>query len=390
MQLVHRPLASAIAKRVRDLRLASFSDVHLGHSSTPTSLIIANLYKAFPDNSETGELDLILLGGDLFDSELHYSDPEIREIEMWMFHFISMCARRKIVLRILEGTFSHDRGQGFHFDKIDKLLKLAGVQADFRYVKTIEVEKIESLGISILYVPDYTTVEMDRLWKEVQEALQKAGVTSVDYANIHGAFTYQMPPIARVQAACHSMERYLSIVDNYIFTGHIHLSSIYERILSNGSFDRLAHGEEEAKGHWRAHVRKNGEDDFIFQENLSAKLYKSVAVQGLDIDTAMATVNAAADVLPSGSAIRIVADKGEPILHAIGKLRREYPMLQWSSKSVEVKDIQKNLLQDLRGEFKETPITSENIKELLMPRILNRTDDQTVIDRCHHFLGVSR
>lgn len=390
MQLASRPLASAIAKRIRDLRLASFSDVHLGHASTPTSLIIDNLYKAFPDNSETGELDLILLGGDLFESELHYSDPDIQLIEMWMFHFVSMCARRNIVFRILEGTFSHDRGQGFNFDKIDKLLKLAGVNADFRYVRSIEVEKIESLGISILYVPDYTTVEMDRLWKEVQEALQKAGVTSVDYANIHGAFTYQMPPIARVQAACHSMERYLSIVDNYIFTGHIHLSSVYERILSNGSFDRLSHGEEEPKGHWRAHIRKSGKDDFVFQENPGAKLYKSVAVSGLDVDDAMGRVNALADTLPDGSAIRIVADKGEPILHAIGKLRRQYPLLQWSSKAVDVKDVQKSLLVDTRGDFKETPITSENIKELLMPRIYKRTDDQAVIDRCHHYLGVSR
>lgn len=387
MQLTHRPLASAIAKRVRDLRLASFSDVHLGHSATPTSLIIANLYKAFPDNSETGELDLILLGGDLFDSELHYSDPDIEAIEMWMFHFISMCARRQIVLRILEGTFSHDRGQGFHFGKIDRLLKLAGVHADFRYVRAIEVEQIASLGISVLYVPDYTTVEMDRLWKEVQEAMQKAGVTSVDYANIHGAFTYQMPPITRVQAACHAMERYLSIVDNYIFTGHIHLSSIYERILSNGSFDRLAHGEEEPKGHWRALIRQSGEDDFVFQETLHAKLYKSVMVSGLEVDAAMEQVNAMAESLPPGSAIRIVADKGEPILHALGKLRRQYPTLQWTSKSVDVKDVQKSLLVDLRGEFKETPITAQNIKELLMPRILNRTDDQAVIDRCHHFLG---
>lgn len=387
MQLACRPLASAIAKRVRDLRIASFSDVHLGHPSTPTSLIIDNLYKAFPDNSKTGELDLILLGGDLFDSELHYSDADIPLMEMWMFHFISMCARRNIVLRILEGTFSHDRGQGFHFDKIDRLLKMNGVHADFRYVKSIEVEKIESLGITMLYVPDYTTVEMDRIWKEVQGAMQTAGVTSVDYANIHGAFTYQMPPIARVQAACHSMERYLSIVDNYIFTGHIHLSSIYERILCNGSFDRLAHGEEEPKGHWEALIRKKGEDDFTFVENTRAKLYKSVNVGGMELEPALQAVDECAKGLPPGSAIRLVAEKGEPILHAINRLRRQYPMLQWTSKSVDVKDVQKNLLVDLRGSFQEVQITSENITELLMPRVMRRTDNPAVQERCSQFLG---
>jgi hypothetical protein len=268
-------------------------------------------------------------------------------------------------------------------------LKMNGVHADFRYVKNIEVEKIESLGISILYVPDYTTVEMDRIWKEVQTAMQTAGVERVDYANIHGAFTYQMPPIARVQAACHSMERYLSIVDNYIFTGHIHQSSIYERILCNGSFDRLAHGEEEPKGHWRALVRKSGDDDFTFVENTRAKLYKSVDVAGMDIDTATTTVNAQAESLPAGSAIRLVAEKGEPILHAISKLRRQYPMLQWTSKSVDVKDVQKSLLVDLRSDFKEVAITSANIVELLMPRIKRRTDNPAVQERCSQFLGES-
>lgn len=380
---IGRPSAQVVARRGRDLRIASFSDVHLGHPSTPTRLILENLYKAFPDNAETGELDLILLGGDLFDSELHYGDEIIPEIEQWMFYMLRLCSKWGIVFRYLEGTFSHDRAQGLNFEKIHRL---SGLATDFRYVKNIEVEKIESLGISILYVPDFTTAEIDRIWMEVQQALARAGVSSVDYCNLHGAFTYQLPPISRVQAACHSMERYLSVVDNYIFTGHIHLSSVYDRILSNGSFDRLTHGEEEPKGHWRALIRKSGEDDFTFMENPTAKVYKSVDCSNLTLEEGLAKIEAACQTVPPNSSVRLIAEKGSTVLHSIARLRREYPMLQWTSKSTEVKDVQKNLLVDLRAEFKEVAITPETLYELLIPRIEAKATNPALTNRCSELL----
>jgi hypothetical protein len=384
--LIGRPSPLAIACRPSDLRIASFSDVHLGHPTTPTRLILDNLYKAFPDNAKTGELDLILLGGDLFDSELHYGDVFIQDIEKWMYYMLCLCFRRKIVLRVLEGTFSHDRAQGANFEKIHEIAKLNGIEADFRYVKNIEVERIEALGISMLYVPDFTTAEVDRIWKEVQDVLAKAGLEKVDYANIHGAFSYQLPEISGVQAACHSMERYLSVVHNYIFTGHIHLSSVYDRILCNGSFDRLAHGEEEPKGHWEALIRRNGEDDFTFVENSGAKLYKSLDVTGLSLEEGLKTIEAFAGSLPKGSAIRLVAEKGDPILHSIARLRKEWPDLQWTSKSVEVKDVQKNLLVDQRANFTEIQITRDNVSDLLMARVKRRTDNPVIHNRCNDYL----
>jgi hypothetical protein len=383
MYQIGRPSALAIAMRQRDLKIASFSDVHLGHASTPTRLILDNLYKAFPDNAKTGELDLILLGGDLFDSELQYSDPDIVEIEKWMYYMLGLCARRHIVLRILEGTFSHDRAQGLNFEKI---ARMCGLEVDFRYVKSIEVEQIESLGISMLYVPDFTTAEVDRLWKEVQQALASAGVDQVDYCNLHGAFTYQLPPISKVQAACHSMERYLSIVRNYIFTGHIHLSSVWDRILCNGSFDRLSHGEEEAKGHWEALIRQNGEDDFTFVVNEGAKIYKSLDCTHLTLEDSLALIDKTVKTLRPDSAIRLVAERGDPILHALARVRKDYYQFQWTTKSVEVKDVQKNLLVDLRGEFKEIDITPDNVFDLMMERIQRRAPADPVYHRAADLL----
>lgn len=378
-----RPSARAIAERRRDLRIASFSDVHLGHGQTPTELIVENLRKAFPDNSKTGELDLILLGGDLFDSALAYQDEaSIRTIEGWMCSLLFTCAKRNIVLRVLEGTKSHDRGQSSHFTKIIDMMNL---KLDYRYVTDISVEKHEGLGISILYVPDFTTPETDSIWLRVQQAMKEAGVDHVGYANIHGAFTYQMPEIASVQMACHRMDRYLEIVDNYIFTGHIHLSSIYDRILCNGSFDRLAHGEEEAKGHWEALIRQNGEDDFVFVENQNARLYKTIDVTGMDIDQALEKIDREVPTR-ADSACRVLGERSHPIFTNLSRLKQAYPTIQWSTKTQDIKDVQKNLLVDLRSEFKEVMLTSENLPSLLMERVLRRTDNPALQARCRELL----
>jgi len=383
MDQIGRPSAESVARRTRDLKVASFSDVHLGHPTTSSRLILENLYKAFPDNAKTGELDLILLGGDLFDGSLNYSDVDIGEIERWMYYMLNLCHRRKIVLRCLEGTFSHDRGQGVNFTKV---AAMCGFEVDFRYVKNIEVETIQTLGITMLYVPDFTTAEVDRIWKEVQQALARTGVEAVDYCNLHGAFSYQLPPIAKVQSACHSMERFLSIVRNYIWTGHIHLSSVYDRILCNGSFDRLNHGEEAPKGHWEALIRQNGDDDFVFVVNEGAKLYKSLDCTHLSLEDALALIDATVATLRSDSAIRIVAERGDPILHALARVRKEHPQFQWTTKSVEVKDIQKHLLVDLRGEFAEVEITPITVVPLLLERLQRRHPTDAVYRRATEIL----
>lgn len=377
-----QPSARAVARRTRDLRVASFSDVHLGHPQTPTPSIIRNLYGAFPDTAETGELDLILMGGDLFDAELAYSNVHITEIENWMYSLARLCAKRRIVLRFLEGTFSHDRGQAAHMERI---IAQHGLDIDYKYITQVTVETIEALGITMLYVPDNIAGDGDTVWAMVQAALAEAGVSSVDYANIHGGFAYQLPNIASVQANCHQMERYLGIVDNYIWSGHIHVPSRYGRIFCNGSFDRLNHGEEEAKGHWRAQIRKNGDDELVFRETTNAMVYKTVSCEGLPLDEAFARLALAA-TLPLDSSVRIVAERGNPILANLARLRQDYPHIRWVGKPVENHEKVEPLLLDLRPDVEAPPITPDNIADLLMERIRDKCDNPAVVARCAELL----
>jgi len=326
-----RPSAASIASRRRDLKGASFSDVHLGHPQTPTSSILTNLRRAFPDTEETAELDLLLLGGDLFDAALAYADGLIPEIEAWALYLLRLCAKHRIVFRILEGTHSHDRNQSAMFLK---LVAHHAIDVDILYVDKVWVEKHEALGISILYVPDFTTIDEQSMWEKVEAALLEAGVEQVDYVNLHGAFSYQMPPIPDVQRTCHRMERFLRITRQYLFTGHIHLPSVYERIYCNGSFDRLNHGEEGPKGHWRFHVPTSGEDDITFIENVYARRYDTVDCKTLSLEDALRKVEMWAEALPPGSHLRVEAERGHGIFLSMARLRMNFPFLHWTMKAV--------------------------------------------------------
>lgn len=378
----YRPSAAAIARRQRDLRVGSFSDIHLGHSQTPTSLTIQNLRTAFPNNAETGELDLLLMGGDLFDEAMAYTNKYITEIENYLFSLALMCSTRRIVLRFLEGTSSHDRGQAVHMGKI---IAQHNLDIDYKYITEVTVEYIEALGITMLYIPDNIAGDGDTVWALVQKAMVDAGVEHVDYANVHGAFSYQLPNIASVQANCHRMERYLGIVDNYIFSGHIHIPSIYERIYCNGSFDRLNHGEEEPKGHWRALIRKNGDDELVFRVTQGAAIYKTVSCLDMPLEQALASLEEVQS-LPLDSSVRVVAERGNPILANLARLRQDYPHIRWVGKAVETSNKPEGLLLDLRPATQEIPITPENISELLMERIRVKCDNPRVVARCIELL----
>ena len=74
----------------------------------------------------------------------------------------------------------------------------------------------------------------------------KAKDEEVDIAIMHGQFHYQFPRIKLDSS--HDEQEYLNMVKHYIHIGHIHTHSSYDRIIAQGSFDRIAHGEEENKG----------------------------------------------------------------------------------------------------------------------------------------------
>lgn len=378
-------MSSPTPSRKRELYLACVGDIHMGHTRTPTRDIVSNFKRDFPINAHTGELDILFIDGDTYDHLLNLPDDAVSEIDHWIIYVLRMCAQLNIKLRVLEGTPDHDWKQPRRFETLEQAVQ-TGV--DLKYVEKLDIEYIEDLGIHVLYIPDQWNPDVEDTYKEVIELMKAKGLTHVDYALMHGQFTYQLPQVAR--APKHSEEKYLAIVKELILIGHVHQFSVYDRIIAPGSYDRLAHNEETPKGHVRARVRANGDRDVQFIENVGAKRYVTVNCVGLDLDETLAKVRERCQNVPSGAHVRVQATADNPVLQNMELLIREWPLLIWSRKVEDtlVPDYQTSDSQDDLNAPVFTPaaLTSDNLPKLIMARLAAKALPADVLSAANQLL----
>lgn len=360
-----------------DFYVASLSDIHLGHLKTSSLHITTNLGRAFPDVESTHKLDAMIFGGDLFDRLLSLNQVDVPQILEWAGHLLTMCEKHKIHAIFMEGTPSHDWGQ----NRLLEMLNRMGFGSRyFHYVKDLSIVYFDDLDINVLFVPDEWRPEPDDTWLEVRTLLMEKGLEQVDFTILHGVFDYQLPE--HIKAPIHVTERYQKITKHYVFGAHVHTPSVRGNVLVNGSFDRLAHGEEEAKGHWRVKFPVGKAPIVKFHENTHAKIYKTIDCSGLTLVEALERIGDLVTDWPDDSHVRIKAAKTDPVLASFDVLRKRFPEIHWSSKATEIESVQKNLLVDLRSTFSQVQITPDNISELLMRKVSELTNDPTVLERC--------
>lgn len=346
-----------------DHSLASISDIHLGHRQTPTRHILDNLRREFPNTEKTGELDIIYFVGDMFDGPLQLYSEDSVLVMLWLFDFLKMAAERDIVVRVLEGTRSHDWKQNVWFKVIETISQL---NVDVKYVSELSIEYIERFGIHVLYVPDEWRPETDTTWMEVKQLMAEKNLEQVDFTLLHGAFAEQMPP----QANCpkHIAERYQSITRYKVLAGHIHQKWVHGNILGNGSFDRLCHGDEEAKGYWRVDY-KNGNEKVRAIENRGAMTYKTINCAKLSVEDALLRIEQGVQGLRDGSQVRVAANQADAIVSSLDLLKKKYRQFVWAVKTSDKKESQAKLLVDHRPKTKGIPITADNIRLLIEERL---------------------
>lgn len=347
------------------LTIACVSDIHLGNKRNSAGLITEALDAAFPDNAETAKIDILFLAGDVFDRLLDLNYEDITYIDLWIARTIRLCAKYDIVLRILEGTPSHDWKQSERFTTMHKVMQLP---VDLKYVKELSIEYIERFGIHVLYVPDEWGPSPDDALVEVKEKMRELGLAKVDYACMHGQFEYQLPAHIKNMPR-HDSAQYLDLVKHYIFIGHIHTHSRYQRIVAQGSFDRLKHNEEEAKGHVRSRVGK-GVDEVFFIENKLARRYVNIKCYGLSSEESLRTIATKIESLPWNACVRIEAEKNNPIFGNMNEVVRLSPTFTWSKlpKDQEEEE-QEAFYEEQEDDFIPITITRDNIESLITPRL---------------------
>jgi hypothetical protein len=226
---------------------------------------------------------------------------------------------------------------------------------------------VEDLNLSILYIPDEWRSDNRVTLTEVKELMQSYGLEQVDIAMLHGAFDYQLP--VDDKSATHDKEEYERLVKYYINIGHVHNFSTNGKIVAQGSFDRLVHGDEGKKGGTLSVIRPDGSKEFVFIENKDAMLFKTVAVKFNDLDRSVEQIRKYLSTLPDGSNLRVQAKKDHPIFSVLGEISKEYPFIRITKLSTDIAEVAKVSIYTEDTTVDSITITVENLTQQLLVRI---------------------
>lgn len=355
----------------------NLSDIHFFHSLTPTEYTTESLTEYFDDFKPTSRfagLDMILFGGDITDDRRDFKDPCVYLMKEWFYRLMVFCCEHDIALRILRGTPSHE------YDQSRNLIPMAmafGNKLDFKYIDVLHIEHHDKWDIDILYVPDEWAGSAQICQTQVTKLLADKGLDKVDIACMHGMFDYQLPELGEHKLK-HDSKFYLDIVKYFINIGHVHRCTTFDRILAQGSFERLAHGEEEKKGGILCCIDPNKESRFEFIENKRAKIFKTVNVKTKDLDKAIEQVSKVADTLPERSHIRISCTKDHPILNSLQAFKLSYPLLYWKTDKKDKDDKPAadafSELMNIQADYIPISITKDTIVQQIMDKVLSKTD----------------
>ncbi len=227
-------------------KITAIGDLHFGNPKLKAEDLYAKLVKyLYPELTNT---QLLLLTGDTYDQLTTVNSGANRYVLKFIQDIYVMSHSTGMTIRILHGTYSHDRDQVSIFDN----LALPYTRA--RVVSKMDCEELDCFGtkLKIAYIPDNLPYKHS---EEVIEQLQKiyscVGWDKADIILGHGSFDYALGCDAMHLPACtYTIQQFEPYIrsDGLIIMGHIHHPSHRANVYYCGSFDRMAHGEEEAKG----------------------------------------------------------------------------------------------------------------------------------------------
>lgn len=362
-------------------RILVFSDVHLFHKKTSTTSIIDNLRREINSRLLTESIDVVFIAGDLFDTLVHLNDLQLMVLYNWIYSVMDICVQKKIALRVLEGTPSHDWKQSKIFEHLLSIAPFKD-QLDYAYHQDLTIEYIKKLQMHVLYIPDEYGITSAYTFQQVQKKLQEHHLEKVDLVVMHGLFDFQVPHLPNLPAmkAVHKAADYLSICRHYVFVGHNHIHSHFDRILVEGSFDRLVHGEEAPKGFIIAQLEKDPKQDaFFFIENKQAKVYYSIEVETRSIEKFKKQLRKTLSTLPKDSHIRFVIKKDHPLYSALDKVAQDYLDYHFTKKTIDSSVKTKTAIEKFT--HSGVSLNAQTLQKVLSERLIAKVQDLSVQEK---------
>jgi len=355
-------------------RILTLGDLHFGiQNKIPTQVLCDRvLNRIFPYISKA---DLLTINGDIFHSDMSMTNASSKALLSFFIQLMAECEKYNTCVRIIRGTVSHDRTQSEH---IPILHKSYGYKFDLKYFDTLMIEYIEALDLKVIYVPDdlpYNSSE--EVMSRIKEMLHQAGWKKVDLILVHGYFQHMLPRGVRTLPKTVYRESQMSKIlspKGYVLANHVHTKSIYNKVIGVGSFDRLAHNEEETKGCFYI------DDEVTFIENKDATPYLTCDLSKYtDKDICMEKYKKFLET-------RFVKDVVgySRVIHGditvrqiLQKMTTEYPYLVYSHKASKVDKDTVTHTDDLEIDSElEVVITKENLPNIASNYINNNDATQ--------------
>lgn len=272
-----------------DINIVFLTDLHLGHPKVSAEHIF-NCYKKYVVPLLEWA-DMLIIGGDVYDDLVTLDGRNGMFIHEFIQEIRYFAIDTKKPVRILRGTFTHDRKQGMVFDLTEENRRRGETGADMRVVDTISIEHMAKFGIDILYIPDDAV--HDDFNNTIKTVLNSNKLTKVDLVVHHGYCKHMLPAnIGADSSAIPSTADFNQFVRYAVLNGHVHTPSTTGLVINGGSFDRLAHNEEEPKGFFTVVLHTDtGKVTGKFIENKDATVFKTVDLLSCADDIALANHN---------------------------------------------------------------------------------------------------
>lgn len=273
-----------------EINITFVSDIHLGIRSIDqlemADALADNLLPVIPDT------DIFCINGDFFDTLVVFDSHGFDPIYEVILHIFRLCQQHKVILRVLQGTFSHDRKQ---LDRFETFYKNNHFDFDFRCVRNIELEEIYVKGRSLrfMYVPDDMPYKSSGAVVDViTTKMNELGWEEVDYGCMHGFFDFTFPRGVSQENTIVFKESQFPFVKKVIDVGHVHQYRVGPegKAISNGSFDRLCHGDESPKGFVKV-VDYGNTFKAHFVENKDSAFYTTLYFTDEDTDYIRKTID---------------------------------------------------------------------------------------------------
>lgn len=345
-----------------DLNVVFGSDFHIGNSKVPASEIHLNLKSVFYPELE--KANIVFLGGDFFDRLLKLDEPASLESITIVQELIDYAQKYNLKIRVLRGTFSHDRQQNAIFNSI---LTKSKKDVDLVCVDTISLELIKDLNLRILYLPDNLPYKTKEEVMEVINGLLKTyGWDYLDLIIGHGYFEHVFPVNVPHPPIMFEYDDFKDIVKGYILMGHVHTTSVYKNIIYNGSFERLAHNEEEAKGFYIVN-RVNDIWGYKFIENVDTPLFYTIELKDTDIEILQEQIDTfVREKFPTPYGYLRLAHSDSEIKQRLLQLTHDrYPSLVVTAKSTRENNQHRQVIKQFQTCTYISP-TKDNLAELTL------------------------